>query len=140
MDSMLADADKQAAIDSCDFSLELSDRQLCDVELLMQGGFSPLSGFMDENDYTSVVDNMSLDSGLIFGLPIVFDTDDERVQPGKKILLTSQGVNIATFEVSSRYTPNKVKEAKECYGSTSIEVTDHRPLLPIVVLPVHTHL
>merc|ERR1711990_1277290 len=64
---------------------------------------------------------MKLSNGLVFGLPIVFDTDDERIQPGKKVLLKSEGVPIATFACSGRYTPNKVVEAKNCYGSTSIE-------------------
>ena len=54
--------------------MELDERQLCDVELLMQGGFSPLTGFMDEADYKSVVENMHLVNGLIFGLPVVYDT------------------------------------------------------------------
>lgn len=122
VDSMIYDASaKEAAIKSCDFEVELTPRQLCDVELLMQGGFSPLEGFMAEADYTSVVENMKLSNGLVFGLPIVFDTDDERIQPGKKVLLKSEGVPIATFACSERYTPNKVVEAKNCYGSTSIE-------------------
>ena len=59
---------KNEAIRECNFELELDERQLCDVELLMQGGFSPLSGYMEETDYRSVVDNMSLSNGLIFGL------------------------------------------------------------------------
>merc|ERR1719230_1278406 len=103
VDKMIYDnSAKEAAIKSCDFEVELNARQLCDVELLMQGGFSPLDG-------------------LTFGLPIVFDTDDERIVPGKKVLLKSDGVPIATFACDSRYTPNKVVEAKNCYGSTSIE-------------------
>jgi len=118
---MVYGTDADAAIAACDFSIELDDRQLCDVELLMQGGFSPLDGFMNEIDYKSVVEKMELSNGLVFGLPIVFDTNDQRVQPGKKVLLTKDGVNIATFECESRYTPNKVVEAKNCYGSTSIE-------------------
>jgi sulfate adenylyltransferase len=80
------DAAKKSEIASCDFEVELDERQLCDVELLMQGGFSPLTGYMGEGDYKSVVENLSLENGLIFSLPIVYDTDDERVQPGKKSL------------------------------------------------------
>jgi PUA-like domain len=59
---------KNAAIAECQFELELDERQLCDVELLMQGGFSPLTGYMEEKDYRSVVDDLKLSSGLIFGL------------------------------------------------------------------------
>lgn len=112
---------KNAAMSACDFELELDERQLCDVELLMQGGFSPLTGYMDETEYKSVVDDLKLSSGLIFGLPVVFDTNDARVVPGAKVLLKYKHVPIATFDVSSRYVPNKALEAKKCYGTTSIE-------------------
>ena len=78
---------KNELIRSCNFEVELDERQLCDVELLMQGGFSPLDGFMGEADYKSVRDEMKLSSGLIFGLPVVFDTDDERMKPGARVLL-----------------------------------------------------
>ena len=70
--------DVDAAIAKCTSEVQLTPRQLCDVELIMNGGFSPLTGFMDEATYRGVVENMELpDSGLIFGLPVVFDTDSE---------------------------------------------------------------
>lgn len=112
---------KNALISSCDFEVDLDDRQVCDVELLMQGGFSPLTGYMDEKDYLSVVNNMRLENGLLFGLPVVYDTDDERVSPGKRILLKHQHIPIAVFDVTSKYVPNKALEAKKCYGTSSIE-------------------
>lgn len=122
INTMLKGCDaKNAAISECHFELELDERQLCDVELLMQGGFSPLSGYMDEDDYKSVVTDMKLANGLIFGLPVVYDTDDERVQKGSKVLLKYNHVPIAILDVTSRYKPNKVIEAKNCYGTTSIE-------------------
>jgi len=83
-------ADKAAAAASADITVELNDRQSCDVELLCNGGFSPLTGFMNEADYTSVVDDMKLTSGLIFGLPVVMDTSDANVKVGSKLLLTYQ--------------------------------------------------
>lgn len=115
------DAEKNEVIRSADFELELDERQLCDVELLMQGGFSPLTGFMEEAEYKSVVNDLKLSSGLIFGLPVVFDTDDERVKPGAKVLLKYQHVPIALLDVTSKYIPNKALEAKKCYGTSSIE-------------------
>ena len=87
----------------------------------MQGGFSPLTGFMDEADYKSVVTDLKLSNGVIFGLPVVFDTDDSRVVPGAKVLLKYNHVPIALLEVSSKYIPNKALEAKKCYGTSSIE-------------------
>lgn len=122
INTMVTDSSEQnKLISACDFEIDLDERQLCDVELIMQGGFSPLDGFMDEANYKSVVEDLKLTSGEIFGLPVVFDTSDPRVQPGKKVLLKYDGVPIATFDVESRYTPDKANEAKKCYGVTTIE-------------------
>ena len=82
----------------------------------MQGGFSPLTGYMDQPDYQSVVEEMQLANGLIFGLPVVYDTNDENIVPGKKVLLKYKSVPIAIMDVTSKYTPNKPLEAKNCYG------------------------
>ena len=87
---------------SCDFEVELDERQLCDVELLMQGGFSPLNGYMDEDNYKSVVNDLKLSNGLIFGLPVVYDTNDDRVQVGRKLLLKYNNVPIATLDILHR--------------------------------------
>merc|ERR1719231_639270 len=75
-------ADVSAAAGKATKTIQLTPRQLCDVELIMNGGFSPLTGFMDEATYKHVVQNTELPSGLMFGLPVVFDTDDESLQPG----------------------------------------------------------
>lgn len=112
---------KRELMASCDFEVDLDERQICDVELLMQGGFSPLEGFMDEAEYKSVVNDLKLTNGLIFGLPVVFDTNDERIVPGKRVLLKYSHIPIAVFDVTSKYLPNKVLESKKCYGTTSLE-------------------
>jgi len=116
-----SDAEKAAAIAKATVELEASDRQLCDVELIMNGGFSPLTGFMDQASYNSVVDTMALPDGTIFGLPVVFDTDSEDLQPGTTVLLKQGDLAIATVEFTDKYTPNKVKECKECYGTSELE-------------------
>lgn len=59
--------------------------------------------------------------GELFGLPVVMDTRDSSVAVGDKILLTYQGQDLAVFTVESKWAPNKPKEAKHCYGTTSIE-------------------
>jgi len=116
------DAKKAELAKACDFEVQLNERQLCDVELIMNGGLSPLTGFMDEKTYQNVVDNMRLPgSDLLFGLPIVFDTNDERMVPGKTVLLKDGDRDIATFKISDRYMPNKVNECKQCYGETTLE-------------------
>ena len=59
--------------------------------------------------------------GTMFGLPIVFDTSDESIVVGDKLLLTYQGQNIGTLTVDEKWQPNKPLECKKCYGTTSIE-------------------
>lgn len=114
--------DVDAAIAKCTAEVQLTPRQLCDVELIMNGGFSPLTGFMDEATYKNVVENMELpESGLLFGLPVVFDTDSEDLQPGQTVLLKDGDRPIATVEFTDKYVPDKPLECLKCYGTASIE-------------------
>eukprot|EP00339_Tiarina_fusa_P018529 CAMPEP_0117011368 /NCGR_PEP_ID=MMETSP0472-20121206/9786_1 /TAXON_ID=693140 ORGANISM="Tiarina fusus, Strain LIS" /NCGR_SAMPLE_ID=MMETSP0472 /ASSEMBLY_ACC=CAM_ASM_000603 /LENGTH=403 /DNA_ID=CAMNT_0004714143 /DNA_START=102 /DNA_END=1313 /DNA_ORIENTATION=+ len=113
--------DVEAAIAKATIELQATDRQLCDVQLIMTGGFSPIEGFMDEATYNSVVENMALPDGTIFGLPVIFDTDDEDLSPGTTILLKQGDLPIATVELTDKYTPNKVAECKACYGTSELE-------------------
>lgn len=122
VNTMVKEVSKQnELISSCDMEVDLDERQICDVELLMQGGFSPLEGYMEEADYKSVVNEHRLKNGILFGLPVVFDTNDESIVPGKRLLLKYQRIPIAVMDVSSKYLPNKADEAKKCYGTSSIE-------------------
>jgi sulfate adenylyltransferase len=116
-----SDEEKEAALAKATVELQATDRQLCDVELIMNGAFSPITGFMDEATYESVVDNMALPCGTIFGLPVVFDTDDESLQPGTTIVLRQGDLAIATVELTDKFLPNKVKETRECYGTSELE-------------------
>ena len=113
--------DKAAAKAGVSHTIELTDRQSCDVQLLCNGGFSPLTGFMSESEYDSVVDNMRLTNNLIFGLPVVMDTDDDSIKEGSKILLTYKGTDMAVLDVSSKWTPDKPKECLAAYGTATIE-------------------
>ena len=110
-----------AAIAGVDHRVECSDRNACDVELLMVGGFSPLRGFMGEEDYRSVVESNRTTSGLLFGLPIVMDTDRDDIAVGQRLLLTYQGRNLAVMTVESKWEPDKAREALGCYGTSSLE-------------------
>jgi sulfate adenylyltransferase len=56
--------------------ITLNDRQLCDLELLSNGAFSPLTGFMTRSDYESVLDRMRLQSDLLWPIPICLDVDE----------------------------------------------------------------
>jgi sulfate adenylyltransferase len=66
-------------------SWDLTTRQVCDLELLLSGGFSPLRGFMNRAEYESVCQNMQLPDGPIWPMPITLDISEEfakRLKPG----------------------------------------------------------
>ncbi len=112
---------KNDLISKATYEFECSERNACDVELLMVGAFSPLEGFMDENNYNSVIKNNRDTNGLLFGLPIVFDSNNEKVKAGETILLTYKKQKIAVLEVSSKWEPDKSLEAELCYGTNSLD-------------------
>ena len=102
-------------------TLNCSDRNACDIELLLIGAFSPLNGFMSEANYNSVVKDNRIETGLLFGLPIVMDTDREDINPGDVALLKYNDQDLAILEIKEKWEPNKIIEAKSCYGTTSLE-------------------
>ena len=118
-----------------DFEHECSERNACDVELLMIGAFSPLEGFMNEEDYKSVIKDHKNTEGFLFGLPIVLDTSNNNFEKGKKILLKFKGQNLAILEIESKWEPDKELEAQYCYGTTSLEPVSYTHLtLPTILL------
>jgi len=121
VDLMVPSAEQAALKASATKTLECSDRNACDVELLVVGGFSPLRGFMHQEDYDAVVSGHRTSAGHLFGLPIVMDTDRNDVVVGDKLLLTYKGQELALLEVEDKWEPNKVSEAQGCYGTTSLE-------------------
>ena len=121
VDLMVSATEHAALKASATTSIECSDRNACDIELLVVGGFSPERGFMHQADYDSVVAGHRTTSGYLFGLPIVMDTDREDVAVGDKVLLKYKGQDLALLTVGDRWEPDKVVEAKGCYGTTSLE-------------------
>lgn len=99
--------------------LNLKDRVLHDLEMIIVGGFAPLEGFMDEGGYNSVVETMYLRSGELFPIPIVLDVPENSLHNiGDRILLCDQfGNPLATMDISSRFTPDKEKEVIDVYGT-----------------------
>ena len=99
--------------------LNLRDRQLYDLEMLMVGGFAPLLGFMNQADYESVVETMRLQDGTLFPLPVVLDVPESFLhQVGGSILLCDAfGNPLATLVIESVYKPDKQKEVKAVYGT-----------------------
>ena len=105
-------------------SWDLTQRQICDLELLMNGGFNPLKGFLSEDDYTSVVDTMRLADGTLWPMPVTLDVSRkfaETVEPGQDIALRDQeGVILAILSVSDKWEPNKAHEAAMVFGADDL--------------------
>jgi sulfate adenylyltransferase len=103
-------------------SWDLNMRQLCDIELLLNGAFSPLEGFLGEADYERVLAEMRLASGVLWPMPITLDVTDEfaaKVAVGDEIALRDgEGVLTATMKISSIYRPDFDFEARAVYGTT----------------------
>jgi sulfate adenylyltransferase len=105
-------------------SWDLTPRQICDLELLMNGGFAPLKGFMGQADYDGVVANMRTADGTLFPIPITLDVSEafaEKVEPGQDIALRDQeGVILAILSISDKWVPNKAVEAEGVFGADDL--------------------
>lgn len=103
-------------------SLDLTLRQLYDLELLMNGAFSPLEGFLGENDYLSVVETMRLSNGTLWPIPIVLDVSPEfagQLAVGDRLALRNpEGVALAVLEVEDIWEPDLRREAEKVYETT----------------------
>ena len=120
-----AEQEKQHARDYR--SWDLTARQLCDIELILNGAFSPLEGFLGEADYQRVVREMRLSSGVLWPIPVTLDVSPEfagKTTRGEQIALRDpEGVLIATMEVSDIWEPDKAEEASSVYGTQD----EHHP-------------
>jgi sulfate adenylyltransferase len=100
---------------------DLTPRQLCDLELLMNGGFNPLRGFLGQADYDRVVAEMRLADGTLWPMPITLDVSEAfaaAVEPGQDVALRDpEGVTLAILSVSDKWTPDKAREAEGVFGA-----------------------
>lgn len=96
-------------------SITLSDRQLCDLELLMSGAFSPLTGFMSSLDYESVLDRMRLQDGTIWPMPICLDVTEVeagQLEAGQSVALRDgEGFMLAILHIEEIWPIDKKMEA-----------------------------
>jgi sulfate adenylyltransferase len=106
-------------------SWDLTPRQLCDLELLLNGGFSPLTGFMGKSDYDSVCANMRLANGALWPMPITLDVPEtfaSTLTTGSTVALRdAEGVMLATLHVEDIWTPDRDAEAQAVFGTPNRE-------------------
>ena len=107
-------------------SWDLTRRQLCDLELLLNGAFSPLDGFLTRRDYESICAHRRLASGVLWPIPIVLDITEElgrRLGPGSSLALRDpEGVLLAVLHVEEVWQPDRSAEAEAVYGTAN---SDH---------------
>ena len=103
-------------------SWTLSAKQYCDLELLMNGGFSPLEGFLSQADYHSVLNHMRLNTGQSWPMPITLDVTQEfanQLSLGETIVLCDgEGNALAQLFLSDIWQPDKMYEATLIFGTT----------------------
>jgi sulfate adenylyltransferase len=106
-------------------SWDLTPRQLCDLELLTSGGFSPLDAFMTRADYDRVCESMRLTSGALWPIPITLDVTDafaSTLAAGARVALRdAEGVMLAVLHVDEMWTPDKDREAELVFGTNNRE-------------------
>jgi sulfate adenylyltransferase len=104
-------------------SWDLTERQICDLELLMNGGFSPLRGFLAKSDYESVRNEMRLADGTLWPIPIMLDVSSDvaaGLEPGSTLALRDpEGVMLAALHIEDVWQPDLAAEAEKVFGSTN---------------------
>jgi sulfate adenylyltransferase len=101
--------------------VEVASREAADLEMLATGAMSPLTGFMGEKDYRSVLEEMRLSSGLPWSIPITLSVDDEgmkRVGRSEAVTLTLQGRPVATMHVEQVFRRDREVEAEAVFQTT----------------------
>jgi sulfate adenylyltransferase len=125
---LLVDPERAAelALGSRDWlSWDLTPRQLCDLELLLSGGFSPLRGFMSRADYEAVCGTARLADGTLWPIPITLDVPEavaERLGAGHTLALRDpEGVLLAALHVEDVWRPDRTAEAAAVFGTSNAE-------------------
>lgn len=103
--------------------IPLNDRQICDLEMLATGAFSPLKGFMNRTDYEAVLDRMRLSNGLLWPMPICLDITEAQaktLEAGQSIALRDpEGLLLAVMHIEDIWPIDPQKEAEIIFQTTN---------------------
>ncbi len=123
--NLLVDEKRQTILKDVAFNLSditLNDRQLCNLELLATGAFSPLKGFMTRTDYESVLDRMRLQNGALWPIPICLDIPETKAksfEAGQSVALRDpEGFLLAIMEIEEIWAVEVGKEALQVFGTS----------------------
>jgi sulfate adenylyltransferase len=116
---------KKLKIDASKYrSWVLRDRQICDLEMILNGGFAPLNGFLNKDDYENVLYEMRLSDGSVWPMPITLDVNQEfskLISIGDRITLKDkEGFSIAILEVEDNWEPDLLKESELVFGTKDL--------------------
>ena len=105
--------------------ITLNPWSISDLELIAIGGFSPLTGFLGQKDYESVVDNLRLENGLVWSIPITLPVTEEEadeLEIGDDVALYGEDGHLyGVIKLEEKYTYDKAKEAQNVYGTTEVD-------------------
>jgi len=120
-------------------AVKIDERLQCDLELIMNGGFAPLDGFLKEGDYNSVLANMRLENGALWPMPIVLPIDDamvEKVRSSEYLTLRDEhDTPLAMIRVESIYKPDVIRECEAVFGCAD----DNHPYIQRTLLQKGCH-
>ncbi|MEF8823191.1 MAG: bifunctional sulfate adenylyltransferase/adenylylsulfate kinase [Desulfohalobiaceae bacterium] len=121
-------------------SLNLNERQLCDLELLCNRAFYPLNGFLNQQEYESVLESGRLPEGWLWPMPICLDVPENlarSLEPGTPLsLLDQEGFLLAILHVEDVWCPDKRREAQSIFGT---EDADEHPSIFHLYHKMHSY-
>ena len=122
--NLLVDEDRKEVLKDLSLhlsSISLSERQLSDLELMMNGAFSPLQGFMTQTDYEAVLDRMRLHDGTLWPMPVCLDLSEvetSMLEPGQSVALRDpEGFMLGVMHIDEIWPIDKNREAQAIYGT-----------------------
>jgi sulfate adenylyltransferase len=127
IDRSLSGAERRKAFENAHAlpRIELSERAVADLECIATGVYSPLDGFMTEQEYAAVLGHRRLPSGVAWTIPVALQLDEAR---GTRVpvdahvaLALANGSVVATMLITSKYRPDQLREAHHVFGTTEQE-------------------